>query len=53
MEIMNEEQPENRLEMDDELYNVCFNGALEELKNKINSTNINSRRSYPVFIFDN
>ena len=35
MEKMNEEQPENRLEMDDELYNACLSGSLERLKNTL------------------
>jgi len=29
--------------MTDDLYNTCYNGPLGELKNKINSSNINSR----------
>ena len=29
--------------MDDELYNICMNGQLEELKRRINPSNINSR----------
>jgi len=31
--------------MSDDLRNTCENGPLEELKNKINSSNINSRAS--------
>jgi len=34
-------------DMSDDLYNTCTNGSMEELKNKINSSNINSR-AYPV-----
>jgi len=30
-------------EMDDDLENTCMNGPLRELKDKINSSNINSR----------
>jgi len=29
--------------MSDDLQNTCENGPLEDLKNKINSSNINSR----------
>jgi len=29
--------------MDDDLYNTCYQGPLRELKEKINSSNINSR----------
>ena len=51
MEDIKEE--EERIEMDDELYYTCLDGPLEELKKKINSSNINSRESDYVFIFDN
>ena len=29
--------------MSDDIYNTCLKGPLEELKEKINSSNINSR----------
>ena len=34
-----------KVEMDEELYEICENGQLERLKEKINPSNINSRRS--------
>jgi len=33
-------------EMNDDLGSTCENGPLRELKNKINSSNINSRAPY-------
>jgi len=40
---MEDSKMEDESKMSDDLYNTCENGPLEELKNKINSSNINSR----------
>jgi len=36
--------------MSDDLFNTCINGPLEELKEKINSSNINSRAPSVKFV---
>ena len=44
--IKNEEddkEEDEEFKMSDNLQNTCRNGPLEDLKNKINSSNINSR----------
>jgi len=42
--IKNEDEKEDKeFKMDDGLRNTCRDGPLRELKNKINSSNINSR----------
>ena len=42
------EESGEKVEMDDELEKICENGPLERLKEKINPSNINSRRSDDV-----
>ena len=40
---MQNSKMEEESKMSDDLFNTCQNGPLEELKEKINSSNINSR----------
>ena len=40
---------EEESKMSQDLYNTCYNGPLGELKEKINSSNINIRRAYSVW----
>jgi len=40
---MADSKMEEESKMSDDLYNTCKKGPLKELKNKINSSNINSR----------
>jgi len=41
------------VKMNDDLEDTCIGGPLRELKNKINSSNINSRTSSWLFGVDN
>jgi len=36
--------------LDEDLFNTCYNGPLGELKEKINSSNINSRASFSGWV---